>query len=70
MKRCWYCGRLLKNGYDLVVTIQGELRPVCRDDRVCRPHTGIRGRGKKPTIKKRPKNKALQKAKENSGKRA
>lgn len=70
MKRCWYCGKSLKNGYDLVVTIQGELRPVCHDDRMCRPHTGIRGRGEKPVIKNQSRNKALQKVKENSGKRA
>ncbi len=63
MKHCWYCGRPLKNGYDLVVTIQGKLQPVCHDDRMCRPHTGICGRGTKPTIKKRPKNKILKRVK-------
>lgn len=63
MKHCWYCGRPLRHGYDLVVTMQGELRPVCHDDRMCRPHTGICGRGDKPVIKKRPKNKILKRVK-------
>lgn len=63
MKRCWYCGKPLKHGHDWVVTAQGKLRPVCHDDRMCRPHTGICGRGEKPTIKKQSKNKVLHRAK-------
>lgn len=63
MKHCWYCGRPLEHGYDWVVTTRGKLRPVCHDDRMCKPHTGICGRGSKPVIKKRPRNKTLQRVK-------
>lgn len=63
MKWCWYCGKPLKNGYDLVVTVQGTLQPVCHDDRLCSPHTGIYGRGRKPVMKRHPKDRVLQKVK-------
>nr|DAO38919.1 MAG TPA: hypothetical protein [Caudoviricetes sp.] len=36
--KCWYCGKRLKPcQYDFVVTREGTLRPVCHDDRSCKP---------------------------------
>ena len=63
--KCWYCGKRIKPcSYDYVVTINGELRPVCHDDRTCRSGTGIMGRGTRPPKKRQAKNKTLQKARE------
>ncbi len=67
MKRCWYCHKPLKGMYDLVVTINGDRRPVCHDDRNCKPGMGIKCWGKRPTSKKRPKNGALHRQKERGG---
>ena len=63
--KCWYCGKRIKPcSYDYVVTINGELRPVCHDDRTCRSGTGIMGRDLNRPPKSGEINKTLQKARE------
>ena len=58
--RCWYCGKKMEpGGWDWIVTSDGKQHAVCKDDRTCRPGTGIRGRGEKPPAKKQGRIKAL-----------
>lgn len=62
--KCWYCKKKLKPyEWVYVITQNGERRPVCKDDRRCRPG-GIQCHGDKPKQRKLGKNKALNKARE------
>jgi hypothetical protein len=59
--KCWYCHKELDPGeWTWVAIWDGTRRRVCKDDRTCKPNTGIQGNGLRPAIRKQPKKQDLE----------